>query len=414
MRSSLSALMALGMLSATLAGLALPAAAPAATDTPVVAAPVADAPVADARGEAVSRCTAMRGVDLSEDPQTPARVTDAAVTKIADDVPEVCMLDGYISPTTGFRIALPLQGWNGKYLQGGCGGACGTTRLFWCDQPLRRGYSCASTDMGHRSSTGDWDWAANDLQTKADFGFRATHLTALVGKALTARYFGRKPSRSYFFGCSTGGRQAMVEAENFPWDFDGIVAGSPPLDETGTSIQLAWTVRANIDADGKPILNETVVRLLHDAVLKKCDLNVGVEVYGGFPHELSDGAADRGGEEILFGTGRFGRKADRAYRRRDAGIGIKLVGRLCPGQWPRTAVRFFHSKLSPLRDLRSTGRADVDPRRFRPGQGFAAHGHERDVVRRHQPGSASLQGRRRQAHRLSRLGGHVGGADAVR
>jgi hypothetical protein len=270
MRSSLSALMALGMLSATLAGLALPAAAPAATDTPVVAAPVADAPVADARGEAVSRCTAMRGVDLSEDPQTPARVTDAAVTKIADDVPEVCMLDGYISPTTGFRIALPLQGWNGKYLQGGCGGACGTTRLFWCDQPLRRGYSCASTDMGHRSSTGDWDWAANDLQTKADFGFRATHLTALVGKALTARYFGRKPSRSYFFGCSTGGRQAMVEAENFPWDFDGIV------DETGTSIQLAWTVRANIDADGKPILNETVVRLLHDAVLKKCDLNDGI------------------------------------------------------------------------------------------------------------------------------------------
>jgi hypothetical protein len=243
-----------------------------------IAAPAAAAetPGADAHGAAVSRCTAMRGVDLSDDPQTPARVTEAAVNKPAADVPEVCMLDGYISPTTGFRIELPLEGWNGKYLQGGCGGACGTTRLFWCDDPLRRGYSCASTDMGHKGSTADWNWAANNLQGKADFGYRSTHLTALVGKALTARYFGKKPTRSYFFGCSTGGRQALVEAQDFPWDFDGIAAGSPPLDEIGTAIQLAWTVKANLDDAGKPILNEALVRLLHDAVLKKCDLNDGV------------------------------------------------------------------------------------------------------------------------------------------
>jgi feruloyl esterase len=230
----------------------------------------------DPHDAAVKRCTALKGLDLAEAPEAPARILEAAASKIADDVPEVCMVDGYISPNTGFRIALPLEGWNGKYLQGGCGGACGTTKLFWCEQPLRRGYACASTDMGHRSSIGDWNWAANDLETKADFGFRATHLMAVVGKALTKRYLGADPSHSYFMGCSTGGRQALVEAEHFPWDFDGIIAGAPPLDEIGTGFQLAWSVKANLDDAGNPVLTESLVHLLHDAVVKACDLNDGL------------------------------------------------------------------------------------------------------------------------------------------
>ncbi len=226
---------------------------------------------------ATQRCVAMKGTDLSEDPAILVRVVDAAVNKPADDIPEVCMLDGYINASVGFRIALPLKDWNGKYLQGGCGGACGTTRLFWCDEPLRRGYACSSTDMGHKGSTADWNWAADNPSTKADFGFRSTHLMALAGKALTIRYFGHDLKQSYFMGCSTGGRQALIEAEAFPWDFDGIIAGSPPLDEIGTGMQLAWTVRANLDEAGKPILEESSVRLLHDAVVKACDMNDGLK-----------------------------------------------------------------------------------------------------------------------------------------
>jgi feruloyl esterase len=231
---------------------------------------------ADAHSDAVAHCTAMRGADLSEQPETPAHVIDATVVAATADVPEACILDGYIVAAIGFKVALPLQGWNGKYFQGGCGGACGTTRLFWCDEPLRRGYACASTDMGHRSTTADWNWAENDIQRKADFGYRSTHLTALVGKALTARYFGRQPERAYFFGCSTGGRQALIEAQDFPWDFDGIMAGAAPIDETETSLQLAWSVLANRDAQGKAILDENSVRLLHAAVVAACDMNDGV------------------------------------------------------------------------------------------------------------------------------------------
>jgi feruloyl esterase len=237
---------------------------------------------ADAHSDAVARCNAMRGADLSDQPETPAHVIEAVIIKATEDVPEACVLDGTIAAAIGFKVALPLQGWNGKYFQGGCGGACGTTRLFWCDEPLRRGYACASTDMGHRSSTADWSWAGNDIQRKADFGYRATHLTALVGKALTARYFGKQPERAYFFGCSTGGRQGLIEAQDFPWDFDGIVAGAAPLDETGTALQLAWTVQANVDAQGKAMLDEASVRLLHAAVVAACDMNDGVadEVIG--------------------------------------------------------------------------------------------------------------------------------------
>ena len=235
------------------------------------------AQAADSADPVVQRCTGMRGTDLSDDPAILVRITEAAVARLAPDVPETCMLEGYVNATVGFKIALPLRDWNGKYLQGGCGGACGTTRLFWCDDPLRRGYACASTDMGHKGTTADWDWAANNLSAKADWGFRATHVMALAGKALTARFFGQDLKRSYYLGCSTGGRQALIEAQSFPWDFDGIIAGAPPLDDIGTAMQLAWTVRANMDEAGRPILEESSVRLLHDAVVKACDMNDGIK-----------------------------------------------------------------------------------------------------------------------------------------
>ena len=93
---------------------------------------------------------------------------------------------------------------------------------------------------------------------------------------MTTAYLGHAPSRAYFMGCSTGGRQAYVEAQRFPDDFDGIIAGSAPHSETGSGYQLAWTVLANMDGDGGYILHEREAHLLHDAVVKQCDLNDGI------------------------------------------------------------------------------------------------------------------------------------------
>jgi len=204
-------------------------------------------------------------------------ITSAKVTKVYDDLPEVCLVDGYTAPAVGFRIAMPMANWNGKYLQTGCGGACGTTKLFFCDEALNRGYACLATDMGHTSTTADWDWAYNNLQGKVDFAFRSTHLAVIIGKALTTVFYGETPSKAYFYGCSTGGRQGYLEAEMFPADFDGIIAGAPPLSETGSGLQLAWSMLSNTRPDGSLILNESDARLIHAAVLADCDMNDGVK-----------------------------------------------------------------------------------------------------------------------------------------
>jgi hypothetical protein len=227
--------------------------------------------------DVAAHCTAMKQVRSLTADGLRISIVNAAITKVYDDLPEVCQVEGYVAPTVGFKIALPVHGWNGKYIQGGCGGACGTTKLFWCDEPLTRGYACLNTDMGHTSSTADWDWSFQNLQGKVDFGFRSTHLAALIGPAVAGAYYGAPPSKSYFMGCSTGGRQGLLEAEMFPTDFDGIIAGAPPLNEIGSGMELAWNILSNTRHDGSAILTEADVRLLHQAVVDACDMNDGVK-----------------------------------------------------------------------------------------------------------------------------------------
>ncbi len=231
------------------------------------------APISWAQTTPEARCTALASIDFSGLPDASTQITKTEIIRIAADLPESCQVHGFIDKTVGFAIAMPLDGWNGKFFQTGCGGACGTTRLFFCDEPLNRGYACLATDMGHKGAIGDWSWAVDNLQAVANFGFRSTHMAAVTGKAIVEAYYSNAPKHSYFYGCSTGGRQAMVEAQHFPWDFDGIIVGAPAIDETGAAIQLLWTVMANRDKDGNEILKEADVRALHVAVMQQCDAN---------------------------------------------------------------------------------------------------------------------------------------------
>jgi feruloyl esterase len=131
--------------------------------------------------------------------------------------------------------------------------------------------------MGHQSTDGDAIWAYNNPQAEIDHGYRAGHVAALAGKAIVERYYGQNPRKSYFIGCSTGGRQAMMEAQRFPWDFDGIVAGAPSLSLTGVHMNLLWANRALIGETGEPVLKRADIDLLHKAVVAKCDLNDGIK-----------------------------------------------------------------------------------------------------------------------------------------
>jgi feruloyl esterase len=244
-----------------------------ATGTPALARPQAGT----APFDAAKACAGVRAVDFGKLQDAPTSIVTTAILDYGPDKREVCEVDGVINPTIGFKIVMPTHGWNGKYIQGGCGGACGTTQLFWCDDPLRRGYACLGSDMGHQGGVGAWRWAWNNIQLQGDFGFRSTHVASLAGKAVVAAFYGKQATLSYYWGCSTGGRQAYHEAEFYPQDFAGIVGGSPPINETGSSVQLAWSVKAVLRADGSEILGVPQAQLLHRAVVALCDMNDGIK-----------------------------------------------------------------------------------------------------------------------------------------
>ncbi len=207
-----------------------------------------------------------------------ARVIPAGGTHgVADnDLPEICRVEGTINPTIGFLLRMPTTNWNGKFMMGGCGGPCGNYLEDRIDHALVRKYAVVTTDMGHKG--GGWLFAYNNPQGQLDFAFRATHLTAQVAKELVAAYYGKRAGVNYFLGCSTGGRQAMIEAQRFPLDFNGIVAGAPVYDEVGdTPYFLEWNSRVNTAPDGSSILTVAKVGVIHAAVLAKCDAADGLK-----------------------------------------------------------------------------------------------------------------------------------------
>lgn len=224
-----------------------------------------------------AQCSSLESADFSGIQDAPTQVTAAKLVDAHDNAPAYCQVKGYIAPNVGIELRLPAANWNGKFLEVGCGGFCGVVWADSCNGPLRKGYACIASDMGHQSTTHDGKWAYNNLQAEADWGFRAAHVTSLAGKAISTHYYDRAPRRSYFMGCSTGGREGMVEAQRFPWDFDGIVAGAPALSESSQNLNRIWAVRSIFGKDGKPILSPAAIRLVHDAVLAKCDLDDGVK-----------------------------------------------------------------------------------------------------------------------------------------
>jgi len=219
-------------------------------------------------------CAALEGLRIED-----TNLHSAVTVPAANGLPAYCRVLGEVRPSISFEARLPLEGWNGKFYMAGCGGFCG--RLD-ADRPgftnsinhgLRRGYAVATMDGGHWG-TGPTDgrWAWENRLAEIDWGWRAVTETARVGKRLIAEHYGRAHQRAYFAGCSTGGRMALMSAQRFPADFDGIIAGAPALDYTGlVATQAAWITQANTDADGQPILARDKVPAIAAAVTAACD-----------------------------------------------------------------------------------------------------------------------------------------------
>jgi feruloyl esterase len=229
----------------------------------------------------VAQCNALGSLDLSTLDDAPTQIVESRLVGAKGDLPAFCEVRGYVTPNVGFKIELPVAAWNGKFVETGCGGSCGSTDTGYgdCEAAARKGYACVRTDTGHRGggqSGQDGLWAYNNLQAHVDFGYRAAHVAALAGKAIAGQFYGRAPAHSYFSGCSTGGRQALIEAQRFPWDFDGIIAGAPGIDETDDAMDMAWALRA-LNKDRKPLLSQAELELVHQAALARCDMDDGVK-----------------------------------------------------------------------------------------------------------------------------------------
>jgi feruloyl esterase len=202
------------------------------------------------------------------------KIADATVVAAADRVPAHCLVNGSVA-TPGnqvmFRLGLP-QVWNGKFFFQGVGGFAGS--LGRLDAGLERGYAAATTDTGHQGSGTDGSWALNDRAKEIDYGHRGTHVAAVAGKQLTAAFFGKPASRAYFSGCSNGGRQALMEAQRYPQDFDGIVAGDPSFGALGY-VRRAMNYQVML-AGPERVLPPEKLEVVSKAVLAACDERDGL------------------------------------------------------------------------------------------------------------------------------------------
>ena len=146
------------------------------------------------------------------------------------NLPEFCRIAGSMKPTSdsdiAFEVWLP-SNWNGKFQGIGNGGYAGAIGFAGLADAVRNGYATASTDTGHQDRGTSAKWALNHPEKIIDFGYRAIHETAVSAKAIIQAYYEEAPKRSYFNSCSNGGRQALMEAQRFPADYDGIIAGAP-------------------------------------------------------------------------------------------------------------------------------------------------------------------------------------------
>jgi feruloyl esterase len=190
------------------------------------------------------------------------------------EVPAFCRVSASLAPSADSDIRIEVwlpDDWNGKYLANGVGGWGGAIPYPGLVDALKRGYATSGTDTGHRGGMGDADFALGHPEKVKDFAWRAVHEMTVQSKAFIAAYYGNATRRSYFSGCSGGGRQGLTEAQKFPADFDGIIAGAPAADWVGLNSGSVYNSVANLPKGEPPIIGPAQGALIHRAVIARCD-----------------------------------------------------------------------------------------------------------------------------------------------
>jgi feruloyl esterase len=240
----------------------------------------ADGPIAcEALGQArIADGSVISAVSVDAGAFTPPATANPAAAAVFKTLPAFCRVAARLAPTNDSDIRvevwLPKSGWNRKLQAAGNGGLGGTIPYPALAAAVKAGYAAAGTDTGHVG--GNADFVKGHPEKLVDFAYRAIHEMTVSAKTLVAAHYDARPAKSYFNSCSTGGRQALIEAQRFPDDFDGIVAGDASWDQMRL---YAARVALNIFMNREPaaVIPPGKYPMIHDAVLKACDAFDGVK-----------------------------------------------------------------------------------------------------------------------------------------
>jgi feruloyl esterase len=234
----------------------------------------------------VHGCEAVRSLTLPRAKVTSAQFVAAGALALPEgasgsaavaQLPAFCRAAATLTPSPDSEILmeiwLPAENWNGKFLAVGNGGWAGTISFDAMAAGLRKGYATASNDTGHTDRGAEF---ALNHDRLVDFAYRAMHEMTVQSKTIVGGFYKRPPRLSYYQGCSTGGRQGMMEAQRYPDDFDAIVAGAPVYNMVHLNVSQT-ALQVEMLKNPERIVPQSKVTLLANAVVAACDGNDGVK-----------------------------------------------------------------------------------------------------------------------------------------
>jgi feruloyl esterase len=234
---------------------------------------------------AAATCESLTSLKLPDTTITVAESIPAGTYKAPDgqvfqNMPAFCRVAATLTPTSDSDIAIelwmPTSTWNNRFEGVGNGGFAGSIPYSELATGVIAGFATVGTNTGHTGTSTDGSWALGHPQQIIDFGYRSIHLMTVIGKQIAAAFYGQNAQYAYFTGCSTGGRQALMEAQRFADDYDGIVAGDPVADYTHHHVGgNLWIVRQMFGTPANTVFT-TQDTLLGNAVNQACDALDGV------------------------------------------------------------------------------------------------------------------------------------------
>jgi hypothetical protein len=231
-------------------------------------------------------CSSLKSLKLENTTITLAEPLTSGTLTISDShppltgLPAFCRVAGILRPTSDsairFEIWLPAQNWNSRFLGAGNGGFAGSIGYDELAAYLKRNFAVAGSDAGHQANATDATWAYEHPEKLKDFGWRAVHLTRLRAGEIISAYYGKHENKAYFDSCSDGGREALMEAQRFPDDYDGILAGAP-ANAWSTMVGAGVKAIQTRQSDPRAYFSDLKLPAIQKASLAACDALDGVK-----------------------------------------------------------------------------------------------------------------------------------------